>query len=649
MLASVGLWATDVVWDFTDRTATSFTSNKSYSFMATDGTTEMRYSAGSSDAIIAKNGTTAGYLKENGTTGSGTVKDIDETTNVGKTRLIRLFVSGRGKLTINCNASQKGKYKVLNGSSSGTTLISALGADTASATINVTTSPIWIETTTKGYITSIVWTPAVKYTVTYDLDGGLYDGSSTAPTQAAVASGTSINMPALTPTKDDHNFLGWTCSVDAADYAAGAAYTMTAANTTFTAHWVSTSAATHTISYTETKGADNSTNPTEYTEGVGIASFEPLADVTDFHFTGWSPASISSSATTDQTIEAQWVDAYNVTFSAGEGTGSIPSSFQKWATATFELPGQGEMVAPDGKAFDGWKDQDAASFAEGDTYTMPAKAVTLTAQWVDIYMVTFNLQEHGEAIDKQDIVSGRKATKPADPFAVGYIFDGWYKEEACTNEWDFENDVVTEDTELFAKWTSFTVNATIIFATSGAAPTAKNDAALLAEGSNGGVVTFVGAKDNKYNESFAYTSSGLALQKGGADSVKVVLNSTLQAGSYIQLDMTSANSGARGLRIQKGKDSNVYNASWTASAAGEHNIITYKVTSSDGLAGKNTFWLARNNTVYLKQIIIGNWYVEPTALDNAAEAVKAQKFIENGQMFIQKDGKIYNVMGMEIR
>lgn len=39
----------------------------------------------------------------------------------------------------------------------------------------------------------------------------------------------------------------------------------------------------------------------------------------------------------------------------------------------------------------------------------------------------------------------------------------------------------------------------------------------------------------------------------------------------------------------------------------------------------------------------------PSALDNAEEGVKAQKFIENGQLFIQKDGKIYNVMGMEIR
>ncbi|MBR1878760.1 MAG: hypothetical protein IJ814_07140 [Paludibacteraceae bacterium] len=159
VLASFSLWAADITWDFSDRTAQSFTNGKSYSFTATDDATEMRYSAGSSDAIVAKdkNGN-SGYLKENGTTGSATVKDIDETTNLGKTRLIRLYVTGKGQLTINCN-STKGTYKVLDGASNGAILISALDADTKSDEITVENF-LWIETSTKGYITSIVWSPA---------------------------------------------------------------------------------------------------------------------------------------------------------------------------------------------------------------------------------------------------------------------------------------------------------------------------------------------------------------------------------------------------------------------------------------------------------------------------------------------------------
>lgn len=135
------------------------------------------------------------------------------------------------------------------------------------------------------------------------------------------------------------------------------------------------------IIYTETKGATN-TNPAKYIEGTGIASFAALADVTDFHFTGWSPASIADDATGEQTIEAQWVAAYNVTFDKNGATGTAPDAFQKWNGATFNLPDQGSMVAPSGKAFDGWKANGTGDkLAAGAEYTMGAAAVQFVAQW----------------------------------------------------------------------------------------------------------------------------------------------------------------------------------------------------------------------------------------------------------------------------
>lgn len=53
---------------------------------------------------------------------------------------------------------------------------------------------------------------------------------------------------------------------------------------------------------------------------------------------------------------------------------------------------------------------------------------------------------------------------PENPTRTGYIFGGWYKEEACTNKWDFDNDklpdalydnekrVLYQETILYAKW-----------------------------------------------------------------------------------------------------------------------------------------------------------------------------------------------------
>lgn len=45
------------------------------------------------------------------------------------------------------------------------------------------------------------------------------------------------------------------------------------------------------------------------------------------------------------------------------------------------------------------------------------------------------------------------ATLPADPAKSGYTFGGWYKEEACTNEWNFTTNTVSADRILYAKWT----------------------------------------------------------------------------------------------------------------------------------------------------------------------------------------------------
>ena len=83
---------------------------------------------------------------------------------------------------------------------------------------------------------------------------------------------------------------------------------------------------------------------------------------------------------THQTIEAQWVDAYDVTFDKGAASGSAPAAFQKWEGAEFELPGQGDMVAPTGKEFGGWI-ADGTKYAAGDTYTMTDEAVEFTALW----------------------------------------------------------------------------------------------------------------------------------------------------------------------------------------------------------------------------------------------------------------------------
>ena len=43
--------------------------------------------------------------------------------------------------------------------------------------------------------------------------------------------------------------------------------------------------------------------------------------------------------------------------------------------------------------------------------------------------------------------------RPNKPVREGYIFAGWYKEADLITAWNFKEDVITQDTTLYAKWT----------------------------------------------------------------------------------------------------------------------------------------------------------------------------------------------------
>ena len=68
------------------------------------------------------------------------------------------------------------------------------------------------------------------------------------------------------------------------------------------------------------------------------------------------------------------------------------------------------------------------------------------------HKVIFKANGHGTSPTTQFVEHGKTAKKPADLTADGYTFGGWYKDEACTQAYDFSTPV-TADTTLYAKWT----------------------------------------------------------------------------------------------------------------------------------------------------------------------------------------------------
>ena len=97
----------------------------------------------------------------------------------------------------------------------------------------------------------------------------------------------------------------------------------------------------------------------------------------------------------------------------------------------------------------------------GDFYGVLAIKLVSSSTPTTYYTVSFETNKDGVTVPSQTVASGDLATKPTDPTADGYTFDGWYTDnETFKNKWNFATDKVTKNTTLFAKWTAIPPAAT---------------------------------------------------------------------------------------------------------------------------------------------------------------------------------------------
>lgn len=82
--------------------------------------------------------------------------------------------------------------------------------------------------------------------------------------------------------------------------------------------------------------------------------------------------------------------------------------------------------------------------------------ITLYAKWVNIgnFTVTFDTKGRGEAPESITVECGSKIEKPENPTDEDFYLYGWYKDANYMTEWNFENDRITENTTLYARWKS---------------------------------------------------------------------------------------------------------------------------------------------------------------------------------------------------
>jgi len=165
---------------------------------------------------------------------------------------------------------------------------------------------------------------------------------------------------------------------------------------------------------------------------------------------------------TDLTLFAGWVRVWTVTYTAvGSTDGEAPVDSGKYAVGELvTVLGPNTLVCT-GRTLVGWKDT-FTNIVYGfyDKFPMYNAPVELEPVWESIaYKVTFELGNDAASfpagVDNPVwVYFGTTVARPAAPSWDGHLFINWYKDPACTTQWNFAGDYMpAHDVTIYAKWT----------------------------------------------------------------------------------------------------------------------------------------------------------------------------------------------------
>lgn len=293
-----------------------------------------------------------------------------------------------------------------------------------------------------------------EYKISYELGGGTNAGSNSDKYTVE-----SEKITISEPVKTGYDFLGWTWDGQSDAVMNPVIETGSIGNMTYTANWKATE---YVISYNLDNGTleTDKTNPEKYTiESEDITLNNPVR--TGYTFKGWSTGddnnpiqtvTITKGSTGAKSYKAMWEEnKYTITYVMDGGTNheDNPSTYKVTdAEITLQAPSRTGYVFKGWKADGAGEAQETVTIASGSTGNR-----SYTATWEKAeYRVIFDSKE-GSAVSQAGVKFEEKITKPTDPTKEGHTFAGWFKETTLDNEWNFENDVVTANITLYAKWT----------------------------------------------------------------------------------------------------------------------------------------------------------------------------------------------------
>lgn len=203
---------------------------------------------------------------------------------------------------------------------------------------------------------------------------------------------------------------------------------------------------------------------------------------------------------------------YNVEFAKGEGTGSMDTR-QYFAGVTVTAPAS-TFTAPANKTFSKWSvagvDGTTEVNADG-TFTMPENNVTLTAQWAQLYTITYNLNGGtGTPPSESSKVTGATFTVASGTTGItapsGKQFANW---NDGTNDYDPDDTytVGTSNVTLTAVWENLKCATPVITPADGSSFVSASQEVMITCATDGAKIYYTTDGTTPSSSSTEYTAA----------------------------------------------------------------------------------------------------------------------------------------------
>ena len=279
------------------------------------------------------------------------------------------------------------------------------------------------------------------------------------------------------------------------------------------------------------------------------------------------------------------------------------------------------------------------------TFTMPEKAVTISASFAEDDKYTVRFFNNGVEISSEQYYAGETAEKPADPTPAceDYTFVGWWtaelaKDNTATKTWitDF---TINEAKDFYAIYTHTVADegASIV-------SIEASDFSSVGSGSEIGTktvkgITFKGAQGSHQSNAPSYYS-------GNPNTLRCYVGNKLtisaeNAISQIDFNYDGSYSGGSIAR-STGSWASTPTEGWLQTWTGEATSIQFTINGSGqwritelqvSIGGGST-------TYYTSTVSCG-----ATAVEETNANANAVKVLYNGQIFILRDGRTYTLTG----